>query len=234
MSLIDSLLGQLQGAPISQIAQHLGTDSTTAQNAIATALPMIVGALGHNAQQPGGASALLQALQDHAGAGAMGLGGLLGSLTGGQGGSAGILGGLLGSLTGGGQQGGGGLGGMLGGLLGGLTGGGQQQEPGDAAQANPQLNASGILGHIFGDAQSHAQAGLEQTTGLDTGKAGQLMAMLAPLVMSHIANHASANNLDAAGLGAALAQERDNVQSQGGLAGDLLSKVIAASKPSAA
>ena len=61
-SLIDDLLGQLQGAPAGQIAQQLGTDPNTAQDAIAAALPMIVGALGRNAQQPGGAGDLFNAL----------------------------------------------------------------------------------------------------------------------------------------------------------------------------
>ena len=65
-SLIDDLLGQLQGAPAGQIAQQLGTDPRTAQDAIAAALPMIVGALGRNAQQPGGAGDLFSALQRHA------------------------------------------------------------------------------------------------------------------------------------------------------------------------
>ena len=93
-SLIDDLLGQLQGAPASQIAQQLGTDPNTAQDAIAAALPMIVGALGRNAQQPGGATDLFSALQrDHgAGAGGMDLGSMLGGLLGG--GNAGGLGGL--------------------------------------------------------------------------------------------------------------------------------------------
>src|SRR5574337_302270 len=77
-SLIDDLMGQMQGA-----------------------------ALGQNAQQPGGADALFNALQrDHSGQGALDLGG------------------LLGSLTQGGTGGGGGLGGLLGGLLGGVMGGG--------------------------------------------------------------------------------------------------------------
>mgnify|MGYP002662507438 CR=1 FL=1 len=40
-SLIDDLLGQLQGAPAGQIAQQLGTDPNTAQDAIAAALPML-------------------------------------------------------------------------------------------------------------------------------------------------------------------------------------------------
>ncbi|MFD2376388.1 DUF937 domain-containing protein [Ottowia pentelensis] len=67
-SLIDDLMGQMQGAPLGQIAQQLGTDPGTASNAIAAALPTLVGALGHNAQQPGGADALFNALQrDHSG-----------------------------------------------------------------------------------------------------------------------------------------------------------------------
>jgi len=223
-SLISGLLGQLQGAPTSQIAQQLGVDPAAAQNAIASALPLIMGTLGHQAQQPGGAGALLQALQqDHSGQGALDLGGLLGALTGSQGpsgGLGGMIGSVLGSLTGGqqGQQGGvlGGLGGLLGSVLG----------SGGSTQANPQLNAGGILGHIFGDAQSHAQDGLGQATGLGAEKAGQLLMILAPIVMAHLAHHTQANNLDAGGLSAALSQEQNAVQNQGGLASSLLGSVL--------
>jgi hypothetical protein len=243
-SLLDGLLGQLQGAPTNQIAQQLGADPATINNAIAAALPMIMGALGHQAQQPGGAGALLQALQAHAGGG-LNLGGLLGGLMGGNPGAQatqtaqgsdnapdddasdasddapdtsnaapaasapsapGGLGGLMGNL--------GGLGGLLGSLL-----------SGGAAQ-NSQSDASGILGHIFGNAQSHAQEGLGQASGLSTEKAGQLLAMLAPMVMSHLANHAQTNNLNADGLSAALGQVRDNAQNQGGLVGSLLGAVL--------
>ena len=162
-SLIDDLLGQLQGAPAGQIAQQLGTDPRTAQDAIAAALPMIVGALGRNAQQPGGAGDLFNALQrDHAGSGAMDLGGMLGGLLGGGGGgSAGALGGL-------------------GGLLGSVLGGG--------APASRQLDAGGILGHIFGGAQPRAESGLGQATGLNSGQSGQLLKILAPIVMAFLAN----------------------------------------------
>jgi hypothetical protein len=219
-SLIDNLLGQLQGAPAGQIAQQLGTDPATAQNAIAAALPLIMGTLSHHAQQPGGAGALLQALQqgqpsqgaqddsdaaDQAqdGSASGGLGGLIGS--------------VLGDLTGGRQGPGGALGG-LGGLLGAVLGG--------SAQSASQQNASGMLGQIFGNAQSHAQNGLGQATGLGTEKAGQLLAMLAPMVMAHLGQHVQANNLDAGGLSAALNQEQSAVQNQGGLAGDLLGAVL--------
>lgn len=199
-SLIDELLGQLQGAPTGRIAQQLGTDARTAQDAIAAALPMIVGALGRNAQQPGGATELLHALQrDHGGAGAMDLGS------------------LLSGLLGGGRAAPGGMGG-LGDLLGSVLGGG--------APASRQLDAGGILGHIFGGAQPRAEAGLGQATGLNSGQAGQLLKMLAPIVMAFLARQVSARNLDAGGLGSVLGQERSRVQSQGGLGGGLLNAVL--------
>ena len=189
-SLIDDLLGQLQGAPAGQIAQQLGTDPNTAQDAIAAALPMIVGALGRNAQQPGGATDLFSALQrDHgAGAGGMDLGSMLGGL--------------------------GGLGGLLGSVL------------GDGAPASRQLDAGGILGHIFGGAQPRAESGLGQATGLNSGQAGQLLKILAPIVMAFLARQVSARNMDAGGLGSALGQERARVQNQGGLGGGLMNAVL--------
>lgn len=199
-SLVDDLLGQLQGPSLGRIAQQLGTDTASANNAIAAALPMLVGALGNNAQQPGGAEALFNALQrDHAGEGAVDLGGMLGALQGGGG-----RGGAAGS----------GLGGLLGGLLGG------------AAPAGRQMDAGGILGHIFGDAQSRAESGLSQASGLQGGQAGKLLMMLAPMVMAALAQRTRASNLDAGGLGQVLGQERTRIQQQGGLGGGLLNAVL--------
>jgi hypothetical protein len=219
-SLIDGLLGQLQGAPTEQIAQQLNTDPETAQNAISAALPLIMGALGQNTQQPEGASALFQALEkDHSGQDSLDLGSLLGALTGGQGqgGLGGLLGGLLGS--GGAQSA---LGGMLGGgvksLLGTLLGGGDK--------ATPQLNAGGILGHIFGSAQSHAQDGLGKATGLGAEKAGGLLMILAPIVMSYLARQTQTNKLDAGGLGTLLGQEQSALKNQGDLIGGLLGSIL--------
>jgi hypothetical protein len=201
-TLIDDLMGQLQGASLGPIAQQIGTDADTAGNAISAALPMLVGALGHNAQQPDGAAALFNALQrDHAGGAAMDLGGLLGGLLGAGGPAAGPAG----------------LGG-LGGLLGSMLGGG--------APASRQMDAGGILGHIFGGAQPRAEAGLSQATGLNTNQAGKLLMVLAPIVMAALAKRVQAGNLDAGGLGSALGQERARVQQQGGLGGGLLGAVL--------
>lgn len=193
-NLLDDLLAQFQSGASDQIAQQLGTDSQTTNNAISAALPMIVGALGRNAQSPQGASDLLGALQrDHSGGNAMDLGG------------------LMGALLGGGQSGG--VGDLLGGLLGG-------------APATRQLNGSGILGHIFGGSQARAEAGLGQAAGLDTGKAGSLLKMLAPMVMAFLAKKVSGSNLDANGLGQMLGAERSRVQSQGGIGGTLMNAVL--------
>ena len=201
-SLIDDLMGQLQGPSLGPIAQQLGTDADTAGQAIAAALPMLVGALGRNAQQPGGAGALFEALQrDHAGSGAMDLGGLLGGLLGGAGAGAGSAG----------------MGGM-GDLLGSVLGGG--------APASRQLDAGGILGHILGGAQPRAEAGLSQATGLNMGQAGKLLMMLAPIVMAALARRVNAGQLDAGGLGDVLGQERAQLQQQGGLGGGLMNAVL--------
>lgn len=175
-SIVDDLLGQLQGEPLAQIASQLGTDNTQAGNAIAAALPMLLGALGNNAQSAEGASGLLGALQrDHMGAGGLDLGGLLGGLLGGGGAQAG---------------------------------------------------AGGILGHIFGGTQPDAEAGLGQATGLSSGQSGQLLQMLAPMVMGYLANRVSSGGMDAGALGNLLGQEQANVQQQGGLGSSLLNAVL--------
>lgn len=65
--LSSQLISHLEGAPTQQIAQQLGISPTQASSAIGAALPLLMGALGHNASQPQGAQALYGALQDHAG-----------------------------------------------------------------------------------------------------------------------------------------------------------------------
>lgn len=177
-SLVDELMAQLQGAPLQQMAQQLGTSPAQAQDAVGAALPLLLGALGRNAAQPQGAMDLFGALQrDHGGGGA-------------------DLGGLLGSLLGGGASGGGG----------------------------PQDGAA-ILGHIFGGNQQRAEAGLGQATGLGAN-AGQLLQMLAPIVMSFLAQRMQSGGMDAGGLGQVLGQERARVQQQGGLGGGLLGSLL--------
>lgn len=211
--LIEQIIGQLGPDQVGAIAQQLGTDPQTTQAAIDQALPLIVGGLAHRAGTPEGAGALHDALQDHAGAE---VGDVLGRvLGGGTAGAGGGLGGLLGGLFGGGQQGG--LGSVLGNLLG---KGGAQQGGFDAGPGGA------ILGHIFGSKIDTANQGLGQTTGLGAQGAGQLLAILAPIVMSVLANHSRSQGLSPGGLGEVLAQQTQSSRQQGGLAGGLLGAVL--------
>lgn len=87
-SLIEQLQSQLQGAPMQQIAQQLGINTQETEQAVQAAIPLLLGTLGKNTEQPEGAENLFNALQDHAQpqvaalAGGDVLGGLLNSVLG--------------------------------------------------------------------------------------------------------------------------------------------------------
>jgi hypothetical protein len=169
-SLAASLFQQLQqGQGLQQVSQQLGIDQNQASGAIGAALPLLLGAMGRNAQEPQGAQALLGALQrDHAptSGGGFDLGGLLGSVLGGGGGNA--------------------------------------------------TNGAGILGHVFGGNTDRATQGLSQATGLDSSKTSQLLAILAPIVMSYLAQRfASGGNASPGQLSQALGQEAQSANSGG-------------------
>lgn len=81
---------------------------------------------------------------------------------------------------------------------------------------------AGILRHVLGGNQPTVEHGLSQTTGLDAGKAGQLLIMLAPLVMGALGRAKQERGLDAGGLSNLLAGERENLnQSAPGVMGML-------------
>ncbi|MFC4603526.1 DUF937 domain-containing protein [Rhodococcus kronopolitis] len=63
MASIDDLLSQI---PIGQIAAKLGVDEATAETAVRTAIPTLVGGLEANSQDPAGAASLQSALAKHA------------------------------------------------------------------------------------------------------------------------------------------------------------------------
>ena len=92
--------------------------------------------------------------------------------------------------------------------------------------ANGQGIGGAILGHIFGGNQNAANQGLGQVTGLGQQNSGQLMAILAPIVMTALANHAQAQGTGAGGIGGMLAQEAQQIQQRGGVAGGLLNAVL--------
>jgi hypothetical protein len=93
MSITDDLFSRLQDGHIPRIGEQLGISPAQAQSAVAAALPLLVGALGRNAQQPQGASSLFDALGRHAG---VGVGNAMASALGGSGEGDSILGHIFG------------------------------------------------------------------------------------------------------------------------------------------
>ena len=112
-------------------------------------------------------------------------------------------------------QGLGGLGDLLGAVLGGAGG-----------AASPAGQGAAILGHILGGSQQQAQDSLGQATGLGGQTAGQLLSMLAPIVMAFLAQRVQTGNMDAGSLGQSLEQERAQAQNAGGLGGGLLGSLL--------
>lgn len=206
-SLSQQLFSQLQGEPMQKIAQQLGTSTEQASSAVSQALPLMMGALGNQAQQGG--------------QGAAGIASMLGALGGGQGGSqAGSLGDILGGLLGGsGNAAGGGLAGALGGLVGSVLGGGQ------SAGSTSASNAGDLLATVFGNQGSaRAAEGLGQSTGLGTQGAGNLLGMLLPIVMSFLSQRFLQGGNGTQQLDQALANERQQLNNQG--AGGALASLL--------
>jgi len=154
MSMLDMLQQRLGADALQQMSQRLGTDPGTTQTAISAALPMLVGALARNAQDPNQAGALANALQrDHDGA---------------------IL----------------------------------DDVPGYLGSQRADADGAGILGHVFGGRQEVVQNGLGRVAGIDSGKAGTLLSMLAPLVMGALGRSTRERGLDPGGLAGMLGSEQ--------------------------
>jgi hypothetical protein len=68
-------------------------------------------------------------------------------------------------------------------------------------------DGAGILGHVFGNQQNSVEGALAQRTGLDAGSAGQLLAMVAPLVLGAVGKTRMEQGLDANGLSAYLGDQ---------------------------
>ena len=67
-SIIESLSSQILGSQLDSLSSALGEDKSATRSAVAQALPVLLGALAHNASRPEGANSLLGALQrDHDG-----------------------------------------------------------------------------------------------------------------------------------------------------------------------
>lgn len=99
-SVLDAVREQLGPDTIQQLSGALGSDPATTSNAIAVALPALLGGLANNAARPEGAAALDNALDQHDGSILGSLGSMLGGGAGG-GALSGIGGAILGHIFGG-------------------------------------------------------------------------------------------------------------------------------------
>lgn len=81
-------------------------------------------------------------------------------------------------------------------------------------------DGAAILGHVLGNKQGAVAAGIGQASGLSADTSGQLLAMLAPLVMGGLGKTQRQSGLDAAGLASMLGGQREQANAGlGGLAG---------------
>lgn len=81
-----------------------------------------------------------------------------------------------------------------------------------------------ILGHVFGPRQDQAAQNLGRSTGLGGQGAAQLLAMLAPIILSMLGNRTRNQGIDAGGLGGMLGRELQDMGQRG--QGGLLSSVL--------
>jgi hypothetical protein len=168
--LVHGLLDTLGPRAVPHLANPIGADPDKTQLAIQAALPILLGALARNADQPDGAQALHQAIEeDHS-----------------------------------------------------------RLEPADVLNSVSAGGGDGhaILRHVLGPRQSTAAEGISQATGLGPGQALQLLRMLAPLVLSYLAQRSRKRGMNADGLGALLGQQRQQLESSGGLGGRLMNAVL--------
>jgi len=221
MDILNEIRQQLGGPALDGLAQQIGAGRPATEQAVGAALPMLIGGLAKNANRsPEDARSLAHALdRDHDPSLLEQLGGALGGGSGGGDALAAGLGALLGG-GGSGGSGGSGLGGLVGSLLGGSGGTGA----GAGAKA---LDGAGILRHVFGERRGAVEGGVAKASGLDSGQIGQLLMLLAPIVMSALAKVKQHRQLDDSGLAATLDQERQQIETQApGVSGGGLSAIL--------
>jgi hypothetical protein len=100
---------------------------------------------------------------------------------------------------------------------------------------NPQqANGAGILGHVLGDQRGTVENNLAQATGLDQNAAGNLMEMVAPLVMGAVGRTQQQNGLDPSGLANYLGeQQQEQAAAAPGVMG-MLSSMLDSNKDGSA
>lgn len=104
----------------------------------------------------------------------------------------------------------------LAGLLGGQT----------QAQDNRALNGAGIIKHILGDRQNSAADLISQMSGLNSSQTGNMMQMLAPIVMGMLGKTKREQGLDIGGLASLLSGTANSRQAQNNPASSLVTRLL--------
>lgn len=60
-------------------------------------------------------------------------------------------------------------------------------------------DGEGILGHILGGQKNQVQSAISKKTGVDASKVGNILAMLAPIIMAKLGSQANSNNVSTGG-----------------------------------
>jgi hypothetical protein len=90
---------------------------------------------------------------------------------------------------------------------------------GQLTQPSTLQDGMGILGHILGGKQDAVQTGLSQVSGLDKNSTGQLLMMLAPVLLGALGKVQREENLEPGQVATLLQKEREKAESNlGGLA----------------
>ncbi|MEM9821110.1 MAG: DUF937 domain-containing protein [Bacteroidota bacterium] len=92
--------------------------------------------------------------------------------------------------------------------IGGILGG--QMQP----QNNRATNGAGILKHVLGGKQGNAVDMISKMSGLDSGNTGNLMSMLAPMVMGMLGQQKKSQGLDSGGVADFLSQSVQSATNQ--------------------
>ena len=152
MNIIELLQGQLSDGLLDQLSQSAGGASREQTQAAASGiLSTLTSALAKNAARPGGANALVSALdRDHDGS---------------------VLDDVMGFL------------------------GGSRKPVNERT-----MNGSGILKHILGERQDGVSNMIGKMTGMESGNVGNLMSILAPMVMGALGKARNQHGMNTNGI----------------------------------
>lgn len=83
-----------------------------------------------------------------------------------------------------------------------------------------------ILGHILGSRRGHAEQAIGRMSGMNSGSAGKLLAMLAPLVLGALGRQKRQGNMGFEDLSGMLGRERKEIETAEPKAGSLFEQLI--------